>query len=88
MGFLTGNIKALKDEDEWLLKDDAIDVRILLEKPKRIYIIEGKYVILVALGPNSISNLNKTINLMATMGWKCNNLCSFEGMIHALMERI
>ena len=63
----------------------------LLEKPENIDLLKGKYVIILTT-ENSKSNpfdvLTQTINLMATKGWKCNNLTPFKGNLLALMEKV
>ena len=72
-------------------KHDAIYAHALLKEPKRIDIIEGKYVIIIASEEQDRSPLdvlNRTINLMATKGWKCNNLSSYKGWLIALMEKV
>jgi len=71
------------------IKYRACDVNVFLQKPERINIIEGKYLILVSTtGADPFDNMNMGINLLASNGWKCNCMFSYKERLVALMERL
>lgn len=84
----------LFNKDESRFKSDCVYAKDLLDKHDRIDMIIGKYVLIATHSDGhaevevEVTNLNRTINFMATKGWKCNNLCTLGEKMYALMERV